>query len=153
MSSPVMGTIPMAGMAMPASVMSPDDMLRAYAERKKSMSSAPASPVITSSIAYPMPVANSSSTAAGGRTLFNGNVVSPQTTGEAAAVQGSKRQPSLGFAPGEYDPNFKWDMKDAYIVGEDDEDAYGGVGAAGQNTVQQEGGGDQNFAGRGAWRG
>ena len=39
-------------------------------------------------------------------------------------------------------------MKDAYVVGDDDEDAYGGVGA-GQEAQAQ----DQNFAGRGAWRG
>ncbi|KAJ2915057.1 hypothetical protein MD484_g5326, partial [Candolleomyces efflorescens] len=140
MSSPVMGTIPMAGLAMPASVMSPDDMLRAYAERKKSMSAAPSSPIVgTSSIAYPMPVANSSTSTSNsaGRTLFNGSVVSPQSTGELQQQGGGgqKRQPSLGFAPGEYDPNFKWDVKDAY--GEDDVDAAG----------------SGNVAGRGAWRG
>ncbi|KAF8151440.1 hypothetical protein B0H34DRAFT_625733, partial [Crassisporium funariophilum] len=38
MSSPIMSTMPMQ--PMPASVMSPDEMLRAYAERKKSMSAA-----------------------------------------------------------------------------------------------------------------
>ncbi|KAJ3503050.1 hypothetical protein NMY22_g18386 [Coprinellus aureogranulatus] len=100
-SSPVMGSIPMPAMqAMPAAVMSPDDMLRAYAERKKSMSAVPMSGMssthtTSASIAYPAP------TAGGGRTLFNGSTVSPQGTGEK-----KERTPSLGFAPGEYDPNF-----------------------------------------------
>jgi hypothetical protein len=108
--------------------------------------SVPGSPVVTSSIAYPMPVANSSAAAGvgavGGRTLFNGTVVSPQNTGGAVQGGQQKRQPSLGFAPGEYDPNFQWDVKDAYVVGEDEDDVAG--------RQQQDG---QNFAGRGAWRG
>lgn len=91
--------------AMPAAVMSPDDMLRAYAERKKSMSAAPATGISSSmshtanvSVAYPAPAAGT------GRTLFSGSTVSPQGTGER-----KERTPSLGFAPGEYDPNFTFE--------------------------------------------
>lgn len=54
MASPVMSTIPME--PMPANVMSPDDMLRAYAERKKSISASKpvSSPSpLSSIISYP----------------------------------------------------------------------------------------------------
>ena len=164
-SSPVMSSIPMPAMqAMPAAVMSPDDMLRAYAERKKSMGAAPVgshgsssslsnsgygafSPYLSDThlsvtynanpagytnvngVAYP---AMPAPAAASGRTLFNGSTVSPQGTGEK-----KERTPSLGFAPGEYDPNFTFQHEQG---GQGQEDAYGGM----------DGG---NAAGRGAWRG
>ena len=86
--SPVMSSLPMQ--ALPASVMSPDDMLRAYAERKKS------------GIAYPQPPAPSAP-APGGRTLFNG-MVSPTHTGETPIP----KIPQMGFAVGEYDSNFSF---------------------------------------------
>ncbi|KAH6897697.1 hypothetical protein BKA70DRAFT_1437957 [Coprinopsis sp. MPI-PUGE-AT-0042] len=89
--SPVMHTLPMQ--ALPASVMSPDDMLRAYAERKKSG---------MSGIAYPQPPAPSAP-APGGRTLFNG-MVSPTHTGETPIP----KVPQLGFGVGEYDSNFSF---------------------------------------------
>ena len=64
-ASPVMSTIPME--PMPANVMSPDDMLRAYAERKKSISaskppvvSSPSSP-LSSIISYPKALAKKAS--------------------------------------------------------------------------------------------
>jgi hypothetical protein len=124
-------------------------MLRAYAERKKSMSAVPSTHGSSSSlsqstygtssayntsgysnvngVAYP---AMPAPAAASGRTLFNGNTVSPQHSGEK-----KERTPSLGFAPGEYDPNF------TFQHGEQQEDAYGGMD-----------GGNGNAAGRGAWR-
>ncbi|PPQ72824.1 hypothetical protein CVT25_000808 [Psilocybe cyanescens] len=84
LSSPVMGSMPMQ--PMPASVMSPDEMLRAYAERKKSLAMASAGRASPSSfgsanggrartpsirgapISYPMPVAGANGSAGG-----NGN--------------------------------------------------------------------------------
>lgn len=54
MSSPVMSTMPMQ--PMPASVMSPDDMLRAYAERKKSLAAGKS--ITAASISYPIPAAD-----------------------------------------------------------------------------------------------
>jgi hypothetical protein len=83
MNSPVMSTMPMQ--PMPANVMSPDEMLRAYAERKKSMSAA--KPITTSSISYPMPVANSTTAVPSNtnnmRVLYNAATgdVTPTNTG------------------------------------------------------------------------
>lgn len=64
-----------AGMAMPSSTMSPDEMLRAYAERQKSGLSRK-----KSKISYPKPIATVSS---GMRQFFNptSGVVSPTNTG------------------------------------------------------------------------
>ena len=70
---------------MPASAMSPDDMLRAYAELKatgaiKSLEGA----ISTAQISYPVPAANTSTSSGSGemRTLFNASgVVSPTNTG------------------------------------------------------------------------
>ena len=83
MSSPVMSTMPMQ--PMPANVMSPDEMLRAYAERKKSMS-APKGGVSTASISYPMPAAGSATPSTNNmRVLYNAatGTVSPTNTGNA----------------------------------------------------------------------
>ncbi|KAF6754634.1 hypothetical protein DFP72DRAFT_1009274 [Ephemerocybe angulata] len=123
-ASPVMSSIPMPAMqAMPASVMSPDEMLRAYAERKKSAHlslSAPGSHMSLSSnptgVSSPSPLALSygangmggagvavpapPAPVAGGRQIFDGE------KGES-----KERPPSLGFAPGEYDPDFKWEVR------------------------------------------
>ena len=84
MSSPVMSTMPMQ--PMPANVMSPDEMLRAYAERKKSMSASKGSPVSTSFISYPMPAAGSATPSTNNmRVLYNAatGTVSPTNTGNA----------------------------------------------------------------------
>jgi hypothetical protein len=70
---------------MPASVMSPDDMLRAYAERKAaSASKGFGGGISTAQISYPVPAANTSTSSGSGgmRTLFNASgVVSPTNTG------------------------------------------------------------------------
>ncbi len=94
MSSPVMSTMPMQ--PMPASVMSPDEMLRAYAERKKSMSAA--KPITTSLISYPMPVANSGtavpSNTGNMRVLYNAATanVTPTNTGSFATEEALRRK-------------------------------------------------------------
>lgn len=134
MMSPVMGTMPMS-MPMPASVMSPDEMLRAYAERKKTAGGAP--------ISYPMPVASSpmsptmvpmpmsppiamahlpmSPNTTGGnnvRPLFSptGGVMSPTNTGNGQyAGHGKKGSVAVGQYGGA-----------KYEIG-DDEDPYGGT--------------------------
>jgi len=84
LSSPVMSTMPMQ--PMPANVMSPDEMLRAYAERKKSMS-APKGGASGAFISYPMPAAGSvtPSTNNNMRVLYNAatGTVSPTNTGNA----------------------------------------------------------------------
>ncbi|KAG6332716.1 hypothetical protein ID866_6370 [Astraeus odoratus] len=73
-------TSPIGMMPLPASVMSPDDMLRAYAERRM------ASPPPSGPVAFPAPTA--SYNAHGMRTLYSPNVVdSPFTT--AHVKQGS----------------------------------------------------------------
>jgi hypothetical protein len=87
LSSPVMSTMPMQ--PMPANVMSPDEMLRAYAERKKSMSASKGGPVSTAFISYPMPAAGSATTPSSTnnmRVLYNAatGTVSPTNTGNAA---------------------------------------------------------------------
>ncbi|KAF6754639.1 hypothetical protein DFP72DRAFT_1068217 [Ephemerocybe angulata] len=129
-ASPVMSSIPMPAMqAMPASVMSPDEMLRAYAERKKSahMSSSHLSSSHMSlssnptGVGSPSPLSLSHTTTgagvggyavpappapvAGGRTVFDGQV------GGGGNGEKGERPPSLGFAPGEYDPDFKWEAR------------------------------------------
>jgi len=84
---------------MPASVMSPDEMLRAYAERKKSMSTG--KPLTGASISYPMPIANPSSPPSTNnmRVLYNaatGNI-SPTNTGSFGAPTEYTE-----YAPSEY---------------------------------------------------
>ena len=82
LSSPVMSTIPMQ--PMPANVMSPDEMLRAYAERKKSLSKkSDSSSSITSpkmAISYPLPAATTTS-----RPLYDAQtgVVGTHTSGQS----------------------------------------------------------------------
>lgn len=172
--SPVINSVPMQ----PASVMTPDDMLRAYAERKKSVGTAAAVPGLAGSrISYPAPMSVSSPALSspssyrtsgitvssssgpslvkrasktgrssllgalgfsssspsqnaaplptsstmttttiqapqqaatigpkdGGRNIFSGSL-SPEHTGQSA----SGKEPTLGFAPGEYDANFSF---------------------------------------------
>ncbi|KAF7760682.1 hypothetical protein Agabi119p4_10091 [Agaricus bisporus var. burnettii] len=120
--SPVMGSIPMPmPMPMPASVMSPDDMLRAYAERRRT--GAPAG-ISNSPISYPMspppPVTPMSPTMGGGgstrRSLTGGGVISPTNTGNGMMyVHGKKESVAVGQYGGA-----------KYEIGED-EDAYGGM--------------------------
>lgn len=107
-------------MPMPASVMSPDDMLRAYAERRRT--GAPAG-ISNSPISYPMspplpPVTPMSPTMGGGgstrRSLTGGGVVSPTGNG-MMYVHGKKESVAVGQYGGA-----------KYEIGED-EDAYGGM--------------------------
>ena len=117
LSSPVMSTMPMQ--PMPANVMSPDEMLRAYAERKKSMSATKGGPVSTAFISYPMPAANSATTpstnnmrvlynaATGtisptntGNTTYDGGVYDATTTGSAGAYDGVYDATDMSLAPG-----------------------------------------------------
>ncbi len=67
-------------MPMPAAVMSPDDMLRAYAERKKSVTTTSGAP-----ISYPVPIATpmSPTNTGNARSLYSptGAVVSTQNGG------------------------------------------------------------------------
>ncbi|KAF8968497.1 hypothetical protein BDZ97DRAFT_1654857 [Flammula alnicola] len=99
MASPVMSTMPMQ--PMPANVMSPDEMLRAYAERKKSMAGHKS--ITPASISYPMPVANSGTAVPSTnnnnmRVLYNaatGNI-SPTNTGNGS--NGTNTE----YAPSEY---------------------------------------------------
>ena len=89
-SSPVMSTMPME--PMPANVMSPDEMLRAYAERRKSVSAVPSKPPISSlnsitSISYPKAIAKRFSikskqkrTSNAVRVLYNANTGSLSST-------------------------------------------------------------------------
>ncbi|EDR02439.1 uncharacterized protein LACBIDRAFT_295409 [Laccaria bicolor S238N-H82] len=84
LTSPVMSSMPMQ--PMPASVMSPDDMLRAYAERKAAGANKGGfgGGISTAQISYPVPAANTSTSSGSGgmRTLFNASgVVSPTNTG------------------------------------------------------------------------
>ena len=78
-----MSSMPMQ--PMPASVMSPDDMLRAYAERKAAGANKGfGGGISTAQISYPVPAANTSTSSGSGgmRTLFNASgVVSPTNTG------------------------------------------------------------------------
>ena len=117
LSSPVMSTMPMQ--PMPANVMSPDEMLRAYAERKKSMSATKGGPVSTAFISYPMPAANSATTpstnnmrvlynaATGtisptntGNTTYDGGVYDATTSGSAGAYVGVYDATDMSLAPG-----------------------------------------------------
>jgi len=99
---------------MPAAVMSPDDMLRAYAERKKSAAGG--------AISYPLPVANSFSPTSpmsptntvNMRPLFSPTgVVSPTNTGSGR--HGKRSSVAVGQYGGA-----------RYEIG-DDEDPYGGT--------------------------
>ncbi|KAI0738314.1 hypothetical protein C8Q80DRAFT_271540 [Daedaleopsis nitida] len=88
--SPIMGAMPMQ--PMPASVMSPDDMLRAYAERRAMGSAVPGAP------ALPTPIANFNGT--GMRTLYSPDNQASQPTASRKSL-----------APTEYS---KYDDEDAY---------------------------------------
>ncbi|KAF8881679.1 hypothetical protein CPB84DRAFT_1851485 [Gymnopilus junonius] len=101
--SPVMAAMPMQ--PMPASVMSPDEMLRAYAERKKSVALSGAGG--KASISYPMPVASTAvpiGTSSGMRVLYNANtgVVAPASTGYEEDPYGGMTSVAPGPPPSSY---------------------------------------------------
>jgi hypothetical protein len=104
----------MAGMPMPASVMSPDEMLRAYAERRRTGTPAGVS---TSPIGFPRsppPTTPMSPNNTGGNMRSLTGMVSPNNTGSAAG-HGKKSSVAVGQYGGA-----------RYAIG-DDEDAYGGM--------------------------
>ncbi|PPR07966.1 hypothetical protein CVT24_002645 [Panaeolus cyanescens] len=149
LQSPVVNTMPMD--PVPASVMSPDEMLRAYAERKKSMG--PMSPIRTESPVLPVVgVAGSvmspdemlrayaerkknggghaTTTSAGGsgmRVLYNastGQVAQPATTTTTGEYEGGAYAVESTYSTGSaaYDYDSSMDYNAAY------NDAYAAVG-------------------------
>lgn len=98
-TSPIMGVMPMQ--PMPANVMSPDDMLRAYAERRAMGASAPNAPSV------PSPVANYNGT--GMRTLYSPDSSSSKAPTSSESVYPANRK---SLAPTELS---KYDEDDAYV--------------------------------------
>ncbi|OSC99574.1 hypothetical protein PYCCODRAFT_1372865 [Trametes coccinea BRFM310] len=96
--SPIMGVMPMQ--PMPANVMSPDDMLRAYAERRAMGGAAPGVPSL------PAPVANYNGT--GMRTLYSPDTSSPVSPESVYPATPANRK---SLAPTEYS---KYDEDDVY---------------------------------------
>ncbi|KAI1793710.1 hypothetical protein LXA43DRAFT_885032 [Ganoderma leucocontextum] len=94
--SPIMGVMPMQPMH--ANLMSPDAMLRAYAERR-AMGSAPGSPTV------PAPAANYNNM--GMRVLYSPGTTAPTSVYHAEAANQRK-----SLAPTEYS---KYDEEDAYL--------------------------------------
>ncbi|KAF9441250.1 hypothetical protein P691DRAFT_799776 [Macrolepiota fuliginosa MF-IS2] len=115
MMSPVMATMPLP---MSASVMSPDEMLRAYAERRSTRTMTPVNGSLTMSMPIPMPMSPPPTmamvnTGNSVRPLFGPTgVMSPTNTGNGHGRRGS-------VAVGQYGGT-------RYEIGED-EDAYGGT--------------------------
>ena len=89
LTSPVMSSMPMQ--PMPRSVMSPDDMLRAYAGHKAtSTNKGFGGGISTAQISYPIPAAITSARCWSGGviTLFNASgVVSPTNTGNVGVIR------------------------------------------------------------------
>jgi hypothetical protein len=102
-ASPVISVMPMP--MEPANVMSPDDMLRAYAERKaKTMSGG-----VNAGISYPAPALTYDGS--GMRTLYSPTTPGPTPTTTSSLLSGDKPSSSVIAVEGEYDS----------------EDAYGGT--------------------------
>ncbi len=95
--SPIMGVMPMQPMH--ANVMSPDAMLRAYAERRATGAATPGTPAV------PAPAANYNNM--GMRVLYSPDTTAPSSVYPTAAAN---RRKSL--APTEYS---KYDEEDAYV--------------------------------------
>lgn len=100
-TSSVVGMMPMQ--PMPASVMSPDDMLRAYAESR-----GVASPPPTGGLALPSPVANYNGN--GMRTLYSPTTPTSLASPMPESPKSAYTRKSL--APTEYS---KYDDEDAYV--------------------------------------
>ena len=94
--SPIMGVMPMQ--PMPANVMSPDDMLRAYAERRAMGSAVPGAPAV------PAPTANYNGT--GMRTLYSPDHATSPTSPQSTYTAPVNRK---SLAPTEYGED------DAYV--------------------------------------
>ena len=108
---------------MPTSVMSPDDMLRAYAERKAAGANEGfGGGISTAQISYPVPAANTSTSVGSGgmRALFNASgVVSPTDTGNGG-----------GCTNGGYDVyggGASYAIGDEHDEGDVGHDPYGGT--------------------------
>ena len=129
-TSPVMSAIPME--PVPANVMSPDEMLRAYAERKKSLSA--------------MPLASSPSLAAAGPINFPKAVVKKRSVKASLREAGSKSMRVLfNAAP-------KNSSHTTPTSSTSSDDAYGGVAhgrADGRALSPIEPYDDENLAGMG----
>ncbi|TFK45748.1 hypothetical protein OE88DRAFT_1740016 [Heliocybe sulcata] len=118
--SPIVGAMPMQ--PMPASVMSPDDMLRAYAESRKAGSATPSS---SPAPAFPTPSYNGS----GMRTLYSppSTPITPATGMPLMGDQNPYRL-SMGMAASEYS---KTSMEGRHShEGASNEDAYDVGGSA-----------------------
>ncbi|KAI0668098.1 hypothetical protein C8Q78DRAFT_980400 [Trametes maxima] len=102
--SPIMGVMPMQ--PMPANMMSPDDMLRAYAERRAMGAGTPGVPSL------PTPVAKYNGN--GMRTLYSPDVASsaPATPHSPESVYPSSTLNRKSVAPTEYS---KYDDDDVYV--------------------------------------
>ncbi|KAI0350811.1 hypothetical protein OH77DRAFT_1412417 [Trametes cingulata] len=100
--SPIMGVMPMQ--PMPANVMSPDDMLRAYAERRAMGAASPGIPSL------PSPVANYNGT--GMRVLYTPEAASPMAPISPESVYPATPSNRKSLAPTEYS---KYDEDDAYV--------------------------------------
>ena len=95
--SPIMGVMPMQPMH--ANVMSPDAMLRAYAERRAMGAATPGSPTV------PAPTANYNNM--GMRVLYSPDTTAPSSVYPTAAANQRK-----SYAPTE---ESKYDEDDAYV--------------------------------------
>lgn len=101
-TSSIVGMMPMQPMH--ESVMSPDDMLRAYAESRAAV----ASPPPMGGLAKPSPVANYNSS--GMRTLYSPTTPTSASSGIPESPKSAYARKSL--APTEYS---KYDDEDAYV--------------------------------------
>ncbi|KAI0367124.1 hypothetical protein BV20DRAFT_584984 [Pilatotrama ljubarskyi] len=100
--SPIMGVMPMQ--PMPANMMSPDDMLRAYAERRAIGAASPGIPSL------PSPVANYNGN--GMRVLYTPEAPSPMAPISPESVYPATPANRKSLAPTEYS---KYDEDDAYV--------------------------------------
>ncbi|KZT30007.1 hypothetical protein NEOLEDRAFT_1083690 [Neolentinus lepideus HHB14362 ss-1] len=122
--SPIMGVMPMQ--PMPANVMSPDDMLRAYAESRKAAAGTPSlsmSPVV-SVPAFPTPSYNGN----GMRTLYSppGTPITPATGMPLMAQLSGDNNPyrmSMGVSPSERS-NTSMEGRHSHEQDTSNEDAY-----------------------------
>ncbi|KAI0824357.1 hypothetical protein BC628DRAFT_1322877 [Trametes gibbosa] len=100
--SPIMGVMPMQ--PMPANVMSPDEMLRAYAERRAMGATSPSVPSF--------PISNANYNGNGMRTLYSPDTASPMLPTSPESVYPTTPLYRKSLAPTEAS---KYDEEDAYV--------------------------------------
>ena len=111
--SPILEAMPMQ--AIPSGLMSPDEMLKSYAERRHTGTSTPTSGSIgTNMISYPMPVASPVSATNNMRTLYT------PTTPSAVSTPGTNNPFRKSMAGGEEHPprrstETQYENEDAYF--------------------------------------